>query len=53
MIIINLFIQFFFKILIKLKLNRRVINFLNEKSYFSNDSHNFSNLINAILKDKN
>ena len=50
--IIKLLLPFFFKILIKLKLNRRVINFLNEKSYFSNDSHNFSNLINAILKDK-
>ena len=50
--IIKLLLPFFFKILIKLRLNRRVINFLNEKSYFSNDSHNFSNLINAILKDK-
>ena len=27
-----------FKILIKLKLNRRVINFLNDKSYNSNNS---------------
>ena len=50
--IIKLLLPFFFKILIKLRLNRRVINFLSEKSYFSNDSHNFSNLINAILKDK-
>ena len=41
-----------FKILIKLKLNRRVINFLNEKSYFSNQSYNFENLIVSLLKDK-
>ena len=42
----------FFKILIKLKLNRRVINFLSEESYKSNNTHNFSNLIDSLLKNK-
>ena len=41
-----------FKILIKLKLNRRVINFLSEESYKSNNTHNFSNLIDSLLKNK-
>lgn len=40
-----------FKILIKLKLNRRVINFLNEKSYSSNNKYNFELLIEKFLKD--
>lgn len=39
-----------FKILIKLKLNRRVINFLNEKSYTSNDRYNFTKKIQNYLK---
>ena len=41
-----------FKILIKLKINRRVINNLNEKSYFSNNIHNFNMIIKDLLKDK-
>jgi FkbM family methyltransferase len=41
-----------FKILIKFKLNRRVINFLNDKSYSSNDYHNFTKVIQNILDDK-
>ena len=41
-----------FKILIKLKINRRVINYLNEKSYFSNNIHNFNMIIKDLLKDK-
>ncbi len=41
-----------FKILIKLKLNRRVINFLHEKSYFSNNKHNFVSLIEKLLKNE-
>ena len=39
-----------FKILINLKLNRRFINFLNEKSYRSNDVYNFNELIKNLLK---
>jgi len=41
-----------FKILIKLKINRRVINYLNEKSYFSNNIHNFNMIIKDLLKNK-
>tara|TARA_E500000178_G_scaffold301590_1_gene310566 strand:- start:834 stop:1766 length:933 start_codon:yes stop_codon:yes gene_type:complete len=39
-----------FKILIKLKLNRRVINFLHEKSYNSNNKYNFTSLIKKFLQ---
>ena len=39
-----------FKVLIKLKLNRRVINYLSEKSYKSNNQYNFINIINKLLK---
>ena len=41
-----------FKILIKLKLNRRVINFLNDKSYNSNNSYDFTKTLKNILNDK-
>ena len=41
-----------FKILLKFKLNRRVINFLNEKSYFSNNNYDFSSIIKSIIKDE-
>ena len=41
-----------FKILLKLKLNRRVINFLNEKSYNSNNEYNFISLIEKLLKNE-
>ena len=40
------------KILIMLKLNRRVINFLHEKSYNSNCKYNFTSLLEKFL-DKN
>ena len=39
-----------FKILIKLKLNRRVINFLHEKSYNSNNKYNFTSLLEKFLE---
>ena len=41
-----------FKILIKLKLNRRVINFLNDKSYNSNNSYDFSKILKNILNEE-
>ena len=41
-----------FKIFIKLKINRRVINYLSEKSYFSNNIHNFNLIIKIFSKDK-
>ena len=38
------------KILIKLKLNRRVINFLHETSYNSNFKYNFTSLLEKFLE---
>ncbi len=49
--LIKIVLPIIFKILIRFKSNRRVINFLNEKSYFSNHSHNFSSVIKDILKN--
>ena len=49
--LIKIVLPFFFKILIIFKINRRVINYLSEKSYFSNNKYNFSSLIKKILKD--
>ncbi len=40
-----------FKVLIKFKLNRRVINFLSEKSYESNNKYNFVEEIKKFLKN--
>ncbi len=50
--IIKLISPILFYIFLKIKVNRRVINFLEEKSYFSNKFYNFSRIINNILKDK-
>jgi FkbM family methyltransferase len=50
--LIKIILPIIFKILIKLKLNRRVINFLNDKSYNSNNSYNFTKTIKNILNDK-
>ena len=41
-----------YKILFTLKSNRRVINFLNEKSYKSNEKYDFVNTIKNLLKNK-
>ena len=49
--LIKIILPIIFKILIRFKSNRRVINFLNDKSYFSNHSHNFSSVIKDILKN--
>jgi FkbM family methyltransferase len=49
--LIKLILPIIFKILIKLKINRRVINFLNDKSYNSNDLYNFKKIIQNILDD--
>ena len=40
-----------FRVLIKLKLNRRVINFLNEKSYKSNNKYDFTNLLHKLINN--
>ena len=50
--IIKLILPLIYKILIKFKLNRRVINFLSDKSYRSNEKHNFSSLISDLLKNE-
>lgn len=48
--LLKIILPLIFKLLIKLKLNRRVINFLNEKSYTSNDRYNFTKKIQNYLK---
>ena len=50
--LIKLILPLIYKILIKFKLNRRVINFLSDKSYRSNEKHNFSSLISHLLKNE-
>ena len=50
--LIKIILPIIFKILIKLKLNRRVINFLNDKSYYSNNSYDFTKTIKNRLNDK-
>ena len=47
--LVKLILPLFYKLLISLKLNRRVINFLSEKSYFSNKSYDFSFMIKDLL----
>ena len=43
--LLKIILPIIFKILIKLKLNRRVINFLNDKSYNSNNSYDFTKIL--------
>jgi len=50
--LIKLILPLIYKILIKFKLNRRVINFLSDKSYRSNDQYNFTSLISGLLKNE-
>ena len=49
--LLKIILPIIFKILIKLKLNRRVINFLHDRSYKSNNSHDFTKIIKNILND--
>ncbi len=41
-----------FRLFIKFKVNRRIINFLQEKSYESNNKYDFTNLIQKLLSNK-
>ena len=50
--ILKIILPVIFKILIKLKLNRRVVNFLNDKSYTSNNLYNFTEIIEKTLGNK-
>lgn len=49
--LIKLLLPIIYKILISLKLNRRVINFLSEKGYKSNEKYNFKEHIENLLKN--
>ena len=50
--LIKLILPIIYKILLKFKLNRRVINFLSDRSYKSNDEYNFVGLISDLLKNE-
>jgi len=50
--LVKIILPFFFKIFINLKINRRVINFIKEKSYFSNNKHDFLPFLKKFLNDK-
>lgn len=50
--LVKLILPVIYKILVKFKLNRRVINFLSDKSYRSNDQYNFTSLISGLLKNE-
>lgn len=41
-----------YKIFSFLKINRRAINYFSERSFFSNNNHDFSNLIQSLLEEK-
>ena len=49
--LLKLLLPIIYKVLITFKLNRRVINFLNEKAYKSNEQHNFKEHIENLLKN--
>ena len=50
--IIKIFLPLIFKILIKFKINRRVISYLQDKSYFGNQKYDFSGIIRKLLKSE-
>ena len=50
--IIKLLLYLFFPIFIKLKVNKRIVNYLSEKSFFSNNYYNFSEIIKNNLGNK-
>ncbi len=50
--LIKLILPIIYKILLKFKLNRRVINYLSDRSYKSNDEYNFVGLISDLLKNE-
>jgi FkbM family methyltransferase len=47
--VIKLLLPLLFKIFIKIKINKRVINFLSDKSFNANNYYDFSNLIKSNL----
>ena len=50
--LIKLVLPILSKIFISLKVNRRVINFLSEKSYYANNISDFSNKISSLIKNE-
>jgi len=50
--LIKILLPTIFKILIRLKINRRVINFLHEKSYNSNSKYNFTSILERFLEKR-
>jgi len=50
--LIKIILPILFKILLKLRVNRRVINFLNERGYNSNNIYNFVSLIKKLLNNE-
>ncbi len=49
--VIKLILPALYRILVFFKLNRRTINYLSDKSFFSNNIHDFSSIIKDLLKD--
>ena len=49
---IKLLLPYFSSLFIKLKVNRRIANYLNDKSSVANNYYNFSNIIKKKLSDK-
>ena len=43
---------FFSKLFIKLRINRRIINFLAEKSYYANNHYDFSKKISQLIQEE-
>ena len=50
--VIKIFLPLIFRILIKFKINRRVISYLQDKSYFGNQKYDFSGIIRKLLKSE-
>jgi FkbM family methyltransferase len=50
--LVKKFLPILYKVLLTIKLNRRVINFLNEKSYKSNEKYDFIKTIQNLLKSE-
>ena len=50
--IIKIILPIFYNLFLFFKVNRRVINFLEEKSFHSNNNQNFSKLLDNLLLDK-
>ena len=50
--IIKLLLPFFSTLFIKLKINKRIINYLNDESFFANNYYNFSDIIRNNLNNE-